>query len=195
MKIKYYLRGLGVGIIVTTIILTISFHGKQKDIDDFPAEEIIAKATMLGMVMPEDTEEPQTEAQDAVDEILNNTEITTEQTTVYESTQEPETAQNEEGEPAQDAEEPVQEEQTVPDETAAQTPYRLTVNPGDVCRTVCEKLAAAGLIDDAEAYRKYLSEVGVASFISVGNYDIPYQLSYEEIADILKAGPIEEQQQ
>ena len=82
MKIKYYLRGLGVGIIVTTIILTISFHGKQKDIDDFPAEEIIAKATMLGMVMPEDTEEPQTEAQDAVDAILNNTEITTEQTTV-----------------------------------------------------------------------------------------------------------------
>ena len=48
MKIKYYLRGLGVGIIVTTIILTISLHGKQKDIDDFPAEEIIAKATMLG---------------------------------------------------------------------------------------------------------------------------------------------------
>lgn len=187
MKIKYYLRGLGVGIIVTTIILTISFHGKQKDIDDFPAEEIIAKATMLGMVMPEDTEEPQTEAQDAVDAILNNTEITTEQTTVYESTQEPETAQTEE-------EEPVQEEETVPDDTVAQTPYRLTVNPGDVCRTVCEKLAAAGLIDDAEAYRKYLSEVGVASFISVGNYDIPYQLSYEEIANILKAGPIEEQQ-
>ena len=194
MKIKYYLRGLGVGIIVTTIILTISFHGKQKDIDDFPAEEIIAKATMLGMVMPEDTEEPQTEAQDAVDAILNNTEITTEQTTVYESTQEPETAQTEEEEPAQDAEEPVQEEETVPDDTVAQTPYRLTVNPGDVCRTVCEKLAAAGLIDDAETYRKYLSEVGVASFISVGNYDIPYQLSYEEIANILKAGPIEEQQ-
>lgn len=150
---------------------------------------------MLGMVMPEDTEEPQTEAQDAVDAILNNTEITTEQTTVYESTQEPETAQTEQGEPAQDAEEPVQEEKTVPDDTVAQTPYRLTVNPGDVCRTVCEKLAAAGLIDDAEAYRKYLSEVGVASFISVGNYDIPYQLSYEEIANILKAGPIEEQQQ
>ena len=194
MKIKYYLRGLGIGIIVTTIILTISFHGRQKDIDDFPAEEIIAKATMLGMVMPEDTEEPQTEAQDAVDEILNNTEITTEQTTVHESTQEPEAAQTGSGELAQDAEEPVQEEQIVPDETAAQTPYRLTVNPGDVCRTVCEKLAAAGLIDDAETYRKYLSEVGVASFISVGNYDIPYQLSYEEIADILKAGPIEEQQ-
>lgn len=194
MKIKYYLRGLGVGIIVTTIILTISFHGRQKDIDDFPAEEIIAKATMLGMVMPEDTEEVSTEAQDAVDAILNNTEITTEQSTVPEDKAEPETTQTEAEEPAQAADETVKAEENVPEETTPQTPYRLTVNPGDVCRTVCEKLAAAGLVDDAEAYRKYLSEVGVASFISVGNYDIPYQLSYEEIANILKAGPIEEQQ-
>ena len=41
----------------------------------------------------------------------------------------------------------------------------------------------------------YLSEVGYASFISAGTYQIPYHASYEEITNILKAGPMEQQQQ
>ena len=56
-------------------------------------------------------------------------------------------------------------------------------------------LAANGVIDDSEGLRKYLSEVGYASFISAGTYQIPYHASYEEITNILKAGPMEQQQQ
>ena len=51
MKLKYYLRGLGIGIIVTTVILMISFPGKEEKLTD---EEIIARAKQLGMVMPEE---------------------------------------------------------------------------------------------------------------------------------------------
>ena len=51
------------------------------------------------------------------------------------------------------------------------------------------------MIDDSEGLRKYLSEVGYASFISAGTYQIPYHASYEEIINILKAGPMEQQQQ
>lgn len=51
MKLKYYLRGLGIGILVSTIILTISFAGKKGDISD---EEVIARAKTLGMVMEYD---------------------------------------------------------------------------------------------------------------------------------------------
>lgn len=220
MKLKYYLRGLGVGIIVTTIILTISFGGKETDIDDIPVEEVIAKATMLGMVMPEDTETPATEQQDGTETALGEDTENGNSAAEDENAIQPEAAETQDNET--DGGNQVQangDAAAAPEDAAdggtadiqgdtdgdsgtadgqvteeARTPYRLVVNRGDVCRTVCENLAANGLIEDAEAFRKYLQEIGYASFISVGNYDIPYGLTQEEIADILKNGPIEEQQ-
>ena len=50
MKLKYYLRGLGIGILVATVILIISFSGHKANLSD---EEIIARAQALGMVMTE----------------------------------------------------------------------------------------------------------------------------------------------
>ena len=50
MKLKYYLRGLGVGIVVTAIILTIANHLGNKMSD----EDIIKRAGKLGMVKKED---------------------------------------------------------------------------------------------------------------------------------------------
>lgn len=52
MKIKYYLRGLGIGIILTTIILSIG--SKKEALSD---TEIISQARELGMVMKEETED------------------------------------------------------------------------------------------------------------------------------------------
>lgn len=47
MKLKSYLRGLGIGIIVTTIILVIAFNGRNKTMTD---ADVIARAKALGMV-------------------------------------------------------------------------------------------------------------------------------------------------
>ena len=44
MKLKYYLRGLGIGIIVTTVILAVSFSKKEIKMSD---EEIMARAAQL----------------------------------------------------------------------------------------------------------------------------------------------------
>lgn len=156
MKLKYYLRGLGIGIIVTTIILVSCFSMQKPKMTD---AQIIEKASQLGMIMPE---------QDSV--VAAETETT-----------EPEETQQ-------------KNEQQVAAEEAQQEPFTLVVNRGDVCRTMCENLAANGVIDDSEGLRKYLSEVGYASFISAGTYQIPYHASYEEITNILKAGPMEQQQ-
>ena len=41
MKFKYYLRGLGIGILISTIILSVSFAMKKNDLSD---DEIIARA-------------------------------------------------------------------------------------------------------------------------------------------------------
>ena len=66
MKLKYYLRGLGIGIIITTITLSIVSGKDSKSMSD---EEVIARASELGMVMEEkndglfgaDTESTETE--------------------------------------------------------------------------------------------------------------------------------------
>lgn len=60
MKLKYYMRGLGIGILITTIVLSIG--GKKEGLSD---EEIMAKAKDLGMVMREDTD-------DKLEEVMGN---------------------------------------------------------------------------------------------------------------------------
>lgn len=158
--------------------------------------QIIEKASQLGMIMPEqdsvvaaetETTEPeetqqkneqQVAAEEAQQETEQQTEVPKEQATE-------ETQQDAPSEDTENAES---------EEPAQQKPFTLVVNRGDVCRTMCENLAANGVIDDSEGLRKYLSEVGYASFISAGTYQIPYHASYEEITNILKAGPMEQQQ-
>lgn len=56
MKLKYYMRGLGIGILITTIIL--SFGGKKEKLSE---KEIMAKARALGMVMKEESDDKQLE--------------------------------------------------------------------------------------------------------------------------------------
>lgn len=193
MKLKYYLRGLGIGIIVTTIILVSCFSMQKPKMTD---AQIIEKASQLGMIMPEqdsvvaaetETTEPEetqqkNEQQVAAEEAQQETEQQTE------VPKEQETEETQQDAPSEDTENAESEE------PAQQEPFTLVVNRGDVCRTMCENLAANGVIDDSEGLRKYLSEVGYASFISAGTYQIPYHASYEEITNILKAGPMEQQQ-
>lgn len=189
MKLKYYLRGLGIGIIVTTILLMIAFALHKPTMSD---ADIIARAKQLGMVMPED-EEP---LQDT--ETTESTEVTAvpeteaaqieEQTTeAAANTEEPVTADETENPESEMTDTEVANEENNTAVNAA--PYTLVVNRGDVCRIVCENLQANGVVDDAEAFRKFLGQKGFASSISVGSYSIPYGLDYEEIYQILKLGP------
>ena len=54
MKVKYYLRGMGVGILITTLIFAVSYAIQKPKMSD---EEIIAAAKQLGMVEAEAEEE------------------------------------------------------------------------------------------------------------------------------------------
>ena len=185
MKLKYYLRGLGIGIIVTTILLMIAFALHKPTMSD---ADIIARAKQLGMVMPED-EEP---LQDT--ETTESTEVTAQTTEAAANTEEPVTADETENPESEmtdtEVATEVSAEANEENNTAVNAaPYTLVVNRGDVCRIVCENLQANGVVDDAEAFRKFLGQKGFASSISVGSYSIPYGLDYEEIYQILKLGP------
>lgn len=218
MKLKYYLRGLGIGIIVTTVILMISFGKREAKLSD---EEIISRAEVLGMVMPEESSEidetntpetdetepdvlPESEQEPGIPEDTQAGDMpqVPEDTQVGDMPQVPEDTQIGDIPPESES------EPEIPEDTSAGTQqgaagqdgvptqagegiYRLVIEKGDVCRIVCEKLAAAGVVSDAEALRRYLFEIGYASNISVGMYDIPYGAANEEIASILQAGPLE----
>lgn len=233
MKLKYYLRGLGIGIIVTTIVLMISFSRNEKTMSD---DEVIERATQLGMVMPENSA-VDTEVMDAEGLLASvNSEREQENADAAKDSQAADDggAQDERtpagGTEMQDGQTPEEGENPANDQTPgesenpadgggnpedSQTPedgqtpegasdaggadagtqtgsYHLVIQRGDVCRTVCETLAANGVTSDAEALRRYLFEIGYASSISTGEYDIPYGSSMEEIAAVLQAGPIEQ---
>lgn len=48
MKLRYYMRGLGIGIVVTAILMAVTIHGKTERLTD---EQIIERAEALGMEM------------------------------------------------------------------------------------------------------------------------------------------------
>lgn len=65
MELKYYLRGLGLGIIITALIMGFSLSGKQPMTD----AEIMARAKQLGMI--EDTVLAADMEEDAADEMAD----------------------------------------------------------------------------------------------------------------------------
>lgn len=170
MKLKYYLRGLGIGIIVTTILLMIAFALHKPTMSDAVS---LQEQKQLGMVMPED-EEP---LQDT--ETTESTEVTavpeTEAAQIEEQTTEA-AANTEEPVTADETENPesemtdtevateVSSEANEENNTAVNAaPYTLVVNRGDVMQNChCENLQANGVVDDAEASCKFLGQKGFA---------------------------------
>ena len=102
MERKYYLRGLGIGIVVTAIIMGIATSGKRGMTD----EEIIARAKELGMVentvLSEKTEE-EAETEAAVD--IANAEDATEKSAI-EETKKPETSTEQKQNTTEETEKP-----------------------------------------------------------------------------------------
>lgn len=192
MKLKYYLRGLGIGIIVTTIVLTVSDMAGGDNLTD---EEIIERAEALGMVMEDEN------GSRIIDQIENNTEESQQGETEGENQKSGETTESTQqiSENIPEVQEPVSEqpvpEQPVPEQPVPEqqpsgepettAPYMLVVNAGQVCRELCDELQQNGVITDSEGLRKYLGDNGYAREIRPGNYEIPYGSSYEEIAQIL----------
>ena len=188
MKLKYYLRGLGIGIIITTLILMIAYSGKEAKLTD---AEIIARAEALGMVMKEEPLFSNTESNK--DKEVVASEVTTEQDTTTEQVL---TTENEGGSELETEivleSESETEDAIVETETTVQTSetYHLIIPSGSVPRLICNELEEQGVIESASSLRAYLVEVGYATSIKVGEYEIPYGATNDEVYKILKAGPL-----
>jgi len=180
MKLKYYLRGLGMGILFATIVMTVSSVVHNNNLSE---EKIIKEAKKLGMIMPE-TEDDATGGlwatkEDTEDVIDTETETETQETET--DIQETET----ETQAADTEPESTEKKEPVVIQDGNVTLIEISVYPGDNARQVAERLYENGLVDDSESFRKYLGEMGYAKFLAIGEYYVPVGATYEEICNVL----------
>ncbi len=201
MKRKYYMRGLGIGIIVTAILFTIVFPKKETVITD---EEVIARAQKLGYtkqtsgITPED-----------INKIKENETKTTPETDGAETTPVP----TQEGTPEpsvspeptpEPPEPPVSPEATTPtmkapEKTPSPSPtatsipvtkpvkseYKIKVEKGMSASDVARKLESMGAIEDADALIAYIIKENMADYINIGTFTVLKDSTFKEIVDIL----------
>ena len=210
MERKYYLRGLGLGIVVTAVIMGMALSG-QKNMTD---EEVIARAKTLGMVentenmlLSDTTEQSGAEETEKIEEAekTEETEKTekTEQITAGSAAQEEVTEES--GEEESNEEESVMEEnfqtdvseedntaeedsadaEAVTEATDNQQEVTITIVSGDSSYSVAKKLADAGIVLTAESYDAYLCANGYDKKLRTGTFAIPKTASDEQIARIV----------
>ncbi len=179
MRLKYYLRGLGLGIIFAVIIMMIGFHDNKQSMSD---TEIIEKAKTLGMV------EAKNISGTVADE-YNSEKTDSSAANSDASSQKAETEQDSQMQDSQTAQEDTQQAADAKQETVepqdAVTTYTISVTSQDTCRTIAEKLKALNLVDDAEQFRIYMGQKGADHFIADGEHVIPQGASYDDIITIL----------
>lgn len=171
MKLKYYLRGLGVGIVVTAVILTIANHLGNKMSD----EDIIKRAAKLGMVMKEDESLfPPTEPETTTPEPTSPS--PTEQDTTAVKPAEPETTTPEPTTPV-----PAEPQTSgVVIHTAT-----ITVTSGMYSEAVSQKLEEAGIVKNWREFNEYLTSNGYAERLQTGTHSFNSEMDFNEIAEIL----------
>ena len=203
MKIRYYLRGLGLGILFAAVFFLLSDSGSKQTMSD---EMIKARARELGMT--ENTVLSDIGTTSVDNEILptenetlsaeNETLSTENETLPVENTSAEATAQ-EASEASEEAPESSEEASEIAENTdTAQMPQKeempspeeeqnvsITVNKGEGSDTVSRRLKEAGLIEDAGEYDKYLMQNGYDKRISAGEHSIPSGADWQEIAQIL----------
>lgn len=165
MKLKYYLRGLGIGILVTAAILTIVYHTKGSMSDS----QIKKRAAQLGMVMAsteEDTLFAQTTQADTTIEETGTISVE-ETTTVVETT------------------EAVTEAPTEKPTEPAAAEAVLTISPGMYSESVSAELVRLGIITNQKEFNSYLVNNGYAERIQTGDFKVKADMSYDEIARII----------
>lgn len=198
MRLKYYLRGLGLGILFAVFIMMVGYRNHGSLMSD---SEIIEKAKALGMVETEDSSGMKNDKKtdNKTDKKSDKKTDTSEpDTTIADTSAAEDTQTGTDNTDADNIAGTADADTTAPSDVAAtdsaasdaaqpqqNTTFTVTVGSGDTCRMIAERLQAAGIIDDAEKFRAYMGQKGVDQFIADGSHEIPYGASYDDIINIL----------
>ena len=205
MKLKYYLRGLGIGIVVTALLMGYSNKNRaaepkaevatEETAGDLLAdrngeattEEVIEQSTVENVTVETDsaeTSEEETSQEETASELESSTQEA-ETITETESVTETET-ESVQAEEATDKKEQTQSSTEADAGNALlQTMIEINIVRGDDSGTVARKLQNAGMVESATEYDAYLMQHGYDKKIRVGKVEIPVDATWQEIAEYI----------
>lgn len=174
MNKKYFLRGLGVGIVITALVLCIAYRKYNSE------ETVVKRATELGMIFPKQTPD---------------TLFTVSGTAVAVATETPDASEDDETDstikPTQTPEMteiPTIKPTSTPEQKIIKSTRSIVIRDALMSESVAADLKKAGIIKDAEKFNKYLEESGMATKIRSGKYKVPVDADFEKIAKIITGG-------
>lgn len=176
MKLKYYLRGIGIGIIVTTIIFTIAqmiVSGRDKAVAAGKEQE-----TTAGSVLAYTQKDKEETTQAETTQVQTTQETTTEvQTAQQETTQEETTQEETTQEITQSSTKAALHLQN--DET------QIEIGSGCTATQVADMFYEAGIIDDRDGFISYMVESGNSVKMIAGTHIVKKGDSFESLAQII----------
>lgn len=197
MNLKYYLRGLGLGIVITAIIMGILASSKKAALSD---EDIIIKAKNLGMIEESELTDYVQKAKSTFEQ-----EVRSEIEAEYEKKAELQAANNltaDVQQEAQASEGSISKDsnEDEPDETGEDAesmgmqaePIVFTVRKGETPYSISERLESSGLVTAATDFDKYLVDNGYDRKIVASEYMIPPDADMDMIARIITGHKITE---
>ena len=170
MKLKYFLRGFGIGIVSTVVIFNV--FGTKTEKATLTDAEIIERAQSLGMVLEDK------KIEETLEQILNNQEEAKQQ----------EKAQREAEKAEKEAKENLEGQSLLPNalvEEENTVISTITITKGMGSIQIAKALEQVGVIEDAEAFNEYLCQTGNSVKLRVGTYQIKGKPSYAEFEKII----------
>ena len=205
MKLKYYLRGLGIGIVVTALLMGYSNKNRaaepkaevatEETAGDLLAdrngeattEEVIEQSTVENVTVETDsaeTSEEETSQQETASELESSTQEA-ETITETESVTETETESVQAEETTDKKEQTQSSTEADAGNALPQTTIEINIVRGDDSGTVARKLQNAGMVESATEYDAYLMQHGFDKKIRVGKVEIPVDATWQEIAEYI----------
>jgi FtsZ-interacting cell division protein ZipA len=205
MKLKYYLRGLGIGIVVTALLMGYSNKNRaaepkaevatEETAGDLLAdrngeattEEVIEQSTVENVTVETDsaeTSEEETSQEETASELESSTQEA-ETITETESVTETETESVQTEETTDKKEQTQSSTEADAGNALPQTTIEINIVRGDDSGTVARKLQNAGMVESATEYDAYLMQHGYDKKIRVGKVEIPVDATWQEIAEYI----------
>lgn len=180
MKSKWFLRGLGVGIVVTALLLCITYRSSSENTN------VIKQARELGMVFPkEENTDTKAEAEKMAQEVKDTPASQPAVSAVSEPAVSADTkVPNEKDQKAKKKLEDSKKD--IKNASAFQKGKNtFVVRSGLLSSSVSREMEEAGIIDDSKAFDAYLEKKGYGRQVRSGTYKIPEGADYDTIAKII----------
>jgi hypothetical protein len=181
MKLKYYLRGIGIGVVVTAILFMISSGSENDKITD---TQILQRAQELGMVTQEDYDSVNKDLSDSktsIDDLKSKLENADEASEEQSDTDNNKEAATETAATDTDSNNTTVQETEIAGSTSEFTTVTFNITPGMGSESVANLLQDKGIIADAKDFNNYIVDSGDSNNLQVGEYEVKTGESYDTI--------------